>query len=333
MGRDNAGPMGCSCAKILAVWEWNANFSLMISESLNLEIWDRLLAGKPLDGLGLETRDGRISVRGLELPEPTVLRRFQFRGVSIAAVDSGIIHGVKWRNLDFSKNKLAGLRLMGGVVENCRFDGCNLQDVRIWATLFRDVSFEGANLRGSALGGAHEVVRNTFLDVDFSKANLSGTTYQAAAFERCAFSNAKLTKIDFQSSTFKDCRFEGELNDVLFYRHGFKGENYPPNEMVNVDFTRAKLRSVGFRNLVLDRVRFPQDSEHIVIKNFARSIDQMTEMLSRQNDVTAKKLIAFIRIDREWLLPNQAQGVINIRQMADLVGEEGVQRFMAAIPR
>jgi fluoroquinolone resistance protein len=304
----------------------------MLSESLNLEIWDRLLAGKPLDGLGLETRDGLIDARGLELPEPTVLRRFQFRGMSVAATDSGIVQGVKWRNLDFSDSKLAGLRLMRGLVENCRFDDCNLQGVRIWATSFRDVSFKGVNLRGSVLGGAHEGVRNSFIGVDFSEANLSGTIYQAAAFERCTFSNAKLTKIDFQSSTFKDCRFEGELNDVLFYRHGFKGEQYPPNEMVNVDFTRAKLRSVGFRKLLLDRVRFPQDDEHVVIKNFARSIDLMIKLLSQQNDAVGKKLVAFLRIDREWVLPNQAQGVINIKQMAGLVGEEGVNRFIAAIP-
>lgn len=304
----------------------------MLSESLNLEIWDRLLAGKPLDGLGLETRDGRIDVRGLELPEPTVLRRFQFHGVAIAATDAGIVHGVKWRNLDFTGSKLAGLRLMGGLVENCRFDGCNLQGVRIWATSFQDVSFKGANLRGSVLGGAHEGVRNTFRGVDFSEANLSGTTYEAAAFERCVFSNAKLVKIDFQTSTFTDCRFEGELDDVLFYRHGFKGEKYPPNEMVNVDFSRARLKHVGFRGLVLDRVRLPNDDENIVLKNFATTLDQMVATLQRQSDPVAKKVVAFIGIKRKWAVANQAQGYINVPDLADLVGDEGVKRFVATIP-
>jgi uncharacterized protein YjbI with pentapeptide repeats len=304
----------------------------MIDEKQNLEIWDRLLAGKPLDGLGLETRDGRIDIRGLALPEATVLRRFQFHGVAIAEVDSGIIHGTKWRNLDFSESKLAGLRLMRGLVENCRFDDCNLQGVRIWATSFRDVSFKGADLRASVLGGAHEGVRNAFLGVDFSETNLSGTIYEAAAFERCTFNNAKLTKIDFQSSTFKDCSFEGELDDVLFYRHGFKGEKYPPNEMVNVDFTHARLKHVSFRGLVLDRVRLPNDEEHIVLKNFSATLDQMTAILQRDGDALSKKLVAFIRIRRKWAVPNQAQGYINVPDLADLVGEEGVNRFLAAIP-
>jgi uncharacterized protein YjbI with pentapeptide repeats len=304
----------------------------MKSESQNLEIWDRLLAGKPLDGLGLEKRDGRIDVRGLELPEPTVLRRFKFHGVAIVTVDSGIIHGMKWRNLDFSDSKLADLRLMRGLIENCRFDDCDLQAVRIWATSFRNVSFKGANLRGSVLGGAHEGVRNTFVDVDFSEANLTGTIYEAAAFERCTFRKAKLVKIDFQTSGFKDCLFEGELDDVLFYRQGFKGEKYPPNEMANVDFSCATLRHVGFRGLMLDRVRLPNDDEHIVLRDFAATLDQMVTALQRPSDPVATKLVAFIGIKRKWAAPNQAQGYINVSDLADLVGQEGVKRLLAAIP-
>jgi uncharacterized protein YjbI with pentapeptide repeats len=304
----------------------------MLSESLNLDIWDRLLAGRPLDGLRQETRDGRIDVRGLELPEPTVLRRFQFHGTAMAATDGSIVHEVKWRNLDFTGSKLAGLRLMSSLVENCRLDDCNLQEVRIWATSFRDVSFKGANLRGSVLGGVHEGVRNSFIGVDFSESNLRGSTYEAAAFECCVFSHAKLVKIDFQTSTFADCRFEGELDDVLFYRRAFKGETYPPNEMVNVDFSRARLRHVGFRGLALDRVRLPNDDEHLVLKNFAATLDQMLAALQRQGDPIAKKLVAFVGIKRKWAVPNQAQGSINLPDLADLVGEEGVKRFIAAIP-
>lgn len=304
----------------------------MLSESLNLAIWNRLIAGKPLDGLGLETRDGRIDIRSLELPEPSALRRFQFHGVRMAEVDSGVIQGVKWRNLDLSNSKIAGLRLMRGHVENCRFDGCNLKGARIWATTFRDVSFRGANLHGSVLGGVHDGVRNTFVGVDFPEANLTGTIYEAAAFERCTFCNAKLVKIDFQTSTFTACRFEGQLDDVLFYRNGFKGERYPPYEMVNVDFTRARLKHVGFRGLVLDLVRLPDDEEHIVLKNFPATLDQMAATLQRHGDALSKKLVAFIGIDRKWTVPNQEQGYINVPDLADIVGEEGVARFLAAIP-
>jgi hypothetical protein len=69
----------------------------------------------------------------------------------------------------------------------------------------------------------------------------------AAAFEGCLSANTKLDNVDFQTSTFVECRFEGDLHGVVFHRRGFKGEAYPPNEMRDIDFTRARLREVEFR--------------------------------------------------------------------------------------
>ena len=123
-----------------------------------------------------------------------------------------------------------------------------------------------------------------------------------------------------------------DLDDVLFYRHAFKGERYPPNEMVNVDFSRARFRHVGFRGLALDRVRLPNDDEHLVLKDFAVTLDQMLVALKHQTDPIGKKLTAFIGIEREEAVRNQVQGSINLSDLADCVGEEGVKRFVAAIP-
>gem|GEM_PF-5465568 len=102
--------------------------------------------------------------------------------------------------------------------------------------------------------------------------------------------------------------------------------------MVNVDFSQAKLRQVGFRGLVLDRVKMPQDEEHIVIPSLPKALDRMIDDLSRRDDVTAKKLIAFLNIDRKWILPNQAQGIINIRDLAAVTGEEGVNLLRSVLP-
>jgi hypothetical protein len=159
-----------------------------------------------------------------------------------------------------------------------------------------------------------------------------GTAYKAAVFERCIFRNAKLVTIDFQTSTFTDCIFEGELRDVLFYRCGFQGETFPPNEMTNVDFSRARLRSVGFRGLTLDRVQLPHDADHIVINNFSAALDKMICELRLHEDAVAKKLIAFLMIDREWVLPDQAQGVINTKDLAGVTGQEGVERLLSVLP-
>jgi len=50
---------------------------MKMDESLNFEIWDRLIQGKPLDGLALNSVEGRVDLRNLELPEPSVVRQFQ----------------------------------------------------------------------------------------------------------------------------------------------------------------------------------------------------------------------------------------------------------------
>jgi uncharacterized protein YjbI with pentapeptide repeats len=120
------------------------------------------------------------------------------------------------------------------------------------------------------------------------------TVYKAAVFEQCLFCGTKLAHVDFQGSNFVDCIFRGELRDVMFYRHAFRGEEFPPNEMIDVDFTGASLRDVGFRGLVLDRVRFPKDDDHIVIRNFASSLAEMKKTVEAQEDYTAKLIVRFV---------------------------------------
>lgn len=304
----------------------------MISESLNLEIWDRLIQGESLDGLALATKDGRIDLSGLKLPDPSVVRRFQLKGSPMAEIESGpIIQGAKWRNLDFSGSKLNGLRFFDCALNNCRYEKCQLQDLRVWSTTFTECSFKGANLRKSTLGGVQNGKRNIYLTVDFSDADLRETVYKAAAFERCIFRGAKLVKIDFQTSTFTDCVFEGELRDVLFYRRGFEGEAYPANEMINVDFSRTKLHDVGFRGLTLDRVKLPQDADHIVIKNVLATLDKLIAALKQEGDATAQQLIAFLNIDRKWTMPDQAQRAINTQDLEETIGVEGVDRLRALL--
>ena len=297
----------------------------MMNESLNLEIWDHLIQGKALNGLGLSTIEGRTDLRNLELPEPSIVRRFQFRKIPIAEIDPGaIIQGAKWRNLDFSDSKLNGLRLFGCEIENCRFENCQLQDLRLWSTKISDASFQGANLRKSALGGVHEGRRNSYSGVDFTQTDLRQTAYTATSFDRCTFRNTKLEKVDFQTSAFSDCRFEGELLRVLFYRRAFKGEAYPANEMINVDFRRAKLRYVEFRGLSLDRVLLPSDDEHIVIKNYPGALDRVIAVLQQRNDMPSRKLVAYLGILRKWAAPNQVQGVINTKDLVEVAGVEGM---------
>jgi fluoroquinolone resistance protein len=306
----------------------------MINNSSSPEIWNRLLQGKSLDGLSLETKDGRINLRGLALPDPSVIRKYQMANSTVWEIEpAAVFRRVKWQDLDFSSSKLNGIRLFDCEIRNCLFEKSQLKDLRVWSTVVTESSFIGADLRKAALGGVQDGKRNTYLNVDFSEADLRETAYRAASFERCVFRNTKLVNVDFQTSTFTDCVFEGELRDVLFYRRGFNGEAFPPNEMVNVDFSRAILRDVGFRGLSLDRVRLPEDSEHILIKNFVSALDKAIDALKGQEDGTARKLVAFLEICRKWAPPNQVQGIINIQDLTEVAGEVGVRNLIAALPK
>jgi uncharacterized protein YjbI with pentapeptide repeats len=300
----------------------------MITEALNLEIWDRLLRNKPLSGLPVETRSGRVNLGAVELPAPSLLRRAHVHGVTLNELMPGaIIQGAEWQSIDFTGSKLGSIRFFDCDIRDCLFDNCQLKDWRVWGTTISQSSFKGANLMKSALGAVFNAKRNTYSEVDFSEADLRETVYRAAAFEKCVFRGTKLSGIDFQTSTFKDCIFVGELRDVLFYKRGFDGNDFPENEMVNVDFSQAALHDVSFRGLSLDRVKFPEDGHHIVIRDVAYTLARLSDQLKQQGDITAKRAIAFLNLGRRWVEPHQAQAVMNIDDMAETIGMEGVARI------
>lgn len=185
--------------------------------------------------------------------------------------------------------------------------------------------------------GPRRGTRNRYIDVDFSSANLRGTIYRAAAFERCIFANSNISKVNFGQSTFTDCRFEGELREVQFWRtrpliEGEEKDLFPPNEMSNVDFRRAKLHWVEFRGLTLDTVQLPNDSDHIIIEDFAVVLDKLIAALKFENpDQTTRVLLAVFEVDRKWAAPH-GRGVWNRQDFAEN-GEEELARVLDLLDR
>ncbi len=310
----------------------------MTSNSQKTEAWQRLLVGESIADLSLPLKDGRVDLSGLVLPESRVVQRFQTSLADVTQIEpNGIFRGSKLQNLDLSGSRLGSVSFIESEVSNCRFDRCDLKGLRLCATTMRDCTLRGANLRGTALGAATvrgplEGKRNRFDRVDFTQADLKGTVYVAASFDHCTFANAKLLKIEFGSSTFANCHFEGELREVLFWRsdlftRGYPEDAFPPNQMENVDFSRARLRDVEFRGLSLDRVLLPNDEEHIVISDFGDVLDKLISVLKQQADETAVVLIAYLSVYRRWTIP-AARGVLNKQSLADAAGEDAVARVL-----
>lgn len=194
----------------------------MIDLSLKLEGWRRLANDQSLADLSIPTKNGRLDFTGITLPEPRIVRRWQTALANVAQVElNGVFRRVRLQNIDFSGSQLPSLHFTECEITNCAFDRCDLRELRLCATAFRDCSFQKANLREGVLGaatvsGPFAGRRNSFIAVDFSEADLRGTVYVAAAFERCVFRNSILDKVGFGTSTFVDCQFEGALREVMF---------------------------------------------------------------------------------------------------------------------
>lgn len=81
-------------------------------------------------------------------------------------------------------------------------------------------------------------------------------------------------------------------------------------------------------------MKLPDDSDHILIKNVTATLSRLIESLRKEDNATSKKLTAFLNIDKEWRPPpNQIQMVINIEDLAETVGDEGVDRLRYLLSR
>lgn len=298
----------------------------MMNPQLQAEVVRRLKSGKSLDGLGLEKFNGRIDLRGLVLPEPTVRERRQtFFGTVATASGKTEFENVDFEGLDFSRAYLKDLLISNCRIHNCLLDHSNCQNIRVWGTEFHECSFRKADLSGSALGGTLGKQRNHFRAVDFSVADLRGASFAGggAKFTECIFKDANLLKVGFEGSVFEDCQFAGKLREVQFYRLGFKAEGFPPNEMKRVDMSEAMLHFVEFRGLDVRDVRWPSDDQHIIVHNYRKALDYVLAQLKDRLDLSARKFVAVLNHRRKWAGANQLAGIFNKKDLVEIGGEAG----------
>jgi uncharacterized protein YjbI with pentapeptide repeats len=301
---------------------------------MSTEIWDALIHGRLLGDAGIPKIAGRLDLRNLHVAEPYAVKTTRTPLADLTVL-GGVtsIEEASWKSIDFSSSQLPSLRLLDCQVRDCLFDRCRLSDLRVWRTVFANVSFRSADLRGAMLGGTRENDdrRVSYHDVDFTGADMRGTMYGAAEFVRCKFNHAKLNKVDFQSSAFTDCSFEGELREVMFYRTGFRKERFPPNEMTRVDFRRAKLRWTEFRELDLDGVLFPEDEDHIVVDNYPETVERLLAHFRGRPDLGSQNFVTSFEHKKQWLGPCQGVGVLNRNDLIETGGEEGLKTVLQII--
>lgn len=310
-------------------------------------VLERLEQKATLNDLPLAMHNGRVDLRRSNLAaigskrsfgEPVVrqLRPTHLPGMVLGEYAGWVVRtcaiplelrGLELRDIDFTGSHLDGIRFHGCTITNCVFDDTSCKGWRLWTTSIRDSTFARATLRDAALGGIVGDTTNHFENVLFASTDLRGTSHKAASFIACVFDHANLYKVEFQGSRFTKCVFRGELREVMFFDHAFRGEAFSPNEMEDVDFSAASLRDVDFRGLNLDRVRFPADNKHFVVSNYRAALDYALAQLRDHRDKLSARMRVQLDHQRKWIGPQQQVGVFNRLDLLDFFGEEGRAKF------
>jgi hypothetical protein len=295
---------------------WQADEGRVLAE----EVVARLLVGRPLRDLPLGEVDGRFDLRGLPMPQPRRLRRYELDGWFIEELSDRLL---------FKGVRLAGLDLSGAMLDSSRFWDCSIEDsvferarCQHWGLLRTEVvncSFAGADLRQAAVGTWSDG-GNVYRGVSFVQADFRVGSCPAATFIDCDFSRARLEKVDFQSTSFVRCRFAGDLVEVMFYDHGFNTGKPAPNQMEDVDFTGAVLHDVEFRRLNLDKVTFPVSAGHLVLRHYRCVIERALTELAEERTREARLLKVTLEHQLRWAGPDQQVGMVSLLDLEDSGG-------------
>jgi uncharacterized protein YjbI with pentapeptide repeats len=280
------------------------------------EIFRRLAKGTGLSGLPLDSYEGMIDLRGLTVPKPRAKS-------SIDRIIGGRLFGIerlegvnqvrraRLENVDFSYADLGGLKVFESTINACRFEHADLRQAGLWACNVRATSFSHADLRSMVLGGAPDKGRTSYSNVNLKFADLRGASPGFADFVDCDFSNARLDSVEFYGNGLARCRFAGRLADVIFSKRGLTGD---PHEgaLEDVDFAQAAFQFCAFRGFDLDSVKFPEDSNHIVFRNYPCVLRRATESLRGSTDKDDRGLLALLEMELRWLGPRQRAGVLAV---------------------
>ncbi|MDE2125351.1 MAG: pentapeptide repeat-containing protein [Armatimonadetes bacterium] len=294
-----------------------------------LAIWEGMKSGRDLSGLKEELVNGRLDMRGLKLAEPSVVNVQEIEGVEVGELTWYTeLERFHWNGIDYTGSTLPALYLINGTVEDCVFDDCVFHDLRVWGTRLENVSFRRANLRGAALGTMEDGYCDTYVNVDFTQADLRRAFSHKSTFTNCIFRNTRLRKVEFWGSNFIDCVFEGELREVIFARDAWPPGEFPPNEMINVDLRKAQLRWCDFRRLDLGRVLFPEDCAHFILNRYPETLTRLIAHYRPRRELAWRRVVTMCEHDLGWTGDRQRFAVWNNQDIVDRAGEDGLNEIL-----
>lgn len=292
-------------------------------EELTVAVLSRLASGGRLDDLPLGgTDEDRVDLRGLTLPPAEVLDRIDVAGFEFVARSYVRWTGIELTGLDLSHAVLDHLWLTECVIRDCVFDGARLRSGRLFSCWFDRCSFRGADLKDLGAGPIEDDPRTRFRAADFTKADMRRIATPSAAYQDCIFDDTRLDKVSFGGSLIERCRFSGLLSEVEFCRTPWERDRYRPNPMDDVDFSEAELFYVMFRDLELDRVRWPENERvNPRFEAFPCVLRRAQEILASDPRPEARGIAAAFGVALRAMSPRRRVGTVHRRQLEPLADE------------
>ena len=104
----------------------------------------------------------------------------------------------------------------------------------------------------------------------------------------------------------------------------------PLNTMKDVDLSRAILRYTEFRNLDLRFAVLPTDPEHIIIRDYERTLACVISRLATDSSREARGLRAALQVMMKWCLPGTTLGILNRHDLRAWRAEKLAEQALAA---
>jgi uncharacterized protein YjbI with pentapeptide repeats len=257
----------------------------------------------------------------------TVFNKTSFLDIDLSHAQAAdvIWQRCRFENVSFDGVQATDTGFWACQFEQATFDRANFVDnvfavnIDLAPCCFTNCVFHETDLRGTS--HTFTLYRN----VTFESANLDEVDFDGARFENCKF-EGKLKWVEFRGSSRTAVK-------GLFVRKHIDTSQQFPNRMVNVDFSSAQLIGVNFSGVDLSTCKFPDDGRHVIVREQNRVLTKVRQTVAKtwsggERDVALRFLDAgYLSVERSFggfltaEKTKQPIDVINLDDLIELSGE------------
>jgi uncharacterized protein YjbI with pentapeptide repeats len=287
--------------------------------ALSMDVAAGLVGGRPIEPSRVGTHNGRLDLRGFQLPAPDRNFLSRFGGLSVYALEGVFsLQGRAWRGLDLSYSTLPSLRFTDMVIDNCVFDDATCLDWRFWNSHISSSSFARTDLRDASMG-VRDGPTNSWVDVAFDHTHFGELWVWCGKFDRCLFDHPRMHATRFRGCVMTNSKFVGPLVDVLF---DFRKEINPKSRASNIDFSETTFSEVEFAGFISDGIVLPTTQDLRLIPHYRRVVQRQLKALPREDAPLVRQVRAVLEHDLRAAGRRDSTGLFNRQDWLNWGGEE-----------